>query len=130
MSPTIVCAPTISPPPPMPWMARNMISSVIVLESPASTDPIRKITIAAWKKIFRPYRSPSFPHSGVDTVEASRYAVTIQESLDRLCRSPAIVGRAVATIVWSRPASSIPSSSPVMTTRTWSELSCGGTARS
>jgi hypothetical protein len=128
MSPTIVCAPTSSPPPPMPWMARKMISSVIVSESPASTDPTRKITIAAWKKIFRPYRSPSFPQSGVETVEASRYAVTIQESLDRLCRSPAMVGSAVATIVWSRAASSIPSSSPVMTTRTWRELSGSGPA--
>ncbi len=49
MSPMIVCAPTISPPPPMPWMARKMISSVMVWETPASTDPIRKITIAAWK---------------------------------------------------------------------------------
>jgi hypothetical protein len=32
----------------------------------------RKITIEAWKKIFRPYGSPSLPHSGVETVVASR----------------------------------------------------------
>ena len=49
-----------------------MISSVIVWDSPASTEPTRKITIAAWKNTFRPYWSPSLPHSGVDTVEASR----------------------------------------------------------
>ena len=71
-SPTMVWAPTMSPPPPMPCSARKMISSVIVWDSPASTDPIRKMTIAAWKNIFRPYRSPSLPQSGVETVEASR----------------------------------------------------------
>ncbi len=118
MSPTMVWAPTMSPPPPMPWMARKMISSVIVWDSPASTDPIRKITMAAWKNIFLPYRSPSFPHSGVETVEASRYAVTTQDSFERLCRSPAMVGSAVATMVWSSAASSIPSSNPVMMTST------------
>ena len=31
-----------------------------------------KMTMADWKKIFRPYWSPSFPHSGVDAVDASR----------------------------------------------------------
>ena len=36
------------------------------------------MTIAAWKKNFRPYWSPSFPHSGVETVEDNRYAVTTQ----------------------------------------------------
>jgi hypothetical protein len=38
----------------MPWMARKMISSVIVWESPARADPTRKMTIAAWKNFFRP----------------------------------------------------------------------------
>ena len=50
----IVWAPTISPPPPMPWMARKAISSVIELASPDSAEPIRKITIAAWKNCLRP----------------------------------------------------------------------------
>src|SRR6266568_845280 len=31
----MVCAPTMRPPPPMPWMARKMISSVMVWDSPA-----------------------------------------------------------------------------------------------
>ena len=39
---------------------------------PDRIDPARKMTIAAWKKNFRPYWSPSLPHSGVDTVVASR----------------------------------------------------------
>ena len=68
----IVCAPTISPPPPSPCRARKAISSVMVWLNPDSADPITKITIAAWKKVLRPYWSPNFPHSGVDTVEESR----------------------------------------------------------
>ena len=72
MSPTIAWAPTIRPPLPRPCTARNAISSIIEWLSPDSTEPIRKITIAAWKNIFRPYWSPSLPHSGVDTVVASR----------------------------------------------------------
>ncbi len=56
----------------MPWTARNAISSSMEWDSPASADPMRKMTIAASKNILRPYRSPSLPHSGVDTVDASR----------------------------------------------------------
>ena len=48
------------------------MSSIMVWLSPEQTEPTRKITMAAWKKTFRPYWSPSFPHSGVDTVAASR----------------------------------------------------------
>src|SRR5215468_1666566 len=116
----------------MPWIARNAISSRIVCDSPASADPMRKMTIEASKNVLRPYRSPSLPHSGVDTVDASRYAVTTQDRWDSPCRSPAIVGSAVATIVWSSAASSIPSSSaPMMiSVRRWlsSLCSCAATA--
>ena len=56
----------------MPWTARNAINCSMVWESPASAEPIRKITIAAWKNVFRPYMSPSLPHSGVEMVDASR----------------------------------------------------------
>ncbi len=110
----MVCAPTIRPPPPSPWTARNAISSIIEWDRPDSAEPTRKITIEAWKNVFRPYMSPSLPHSGVDTVEASRYAVMTQDRCDSPCRSPAMVGSAVATIVWSRAASSMPSSSAPM----------------
>ncbi len=53
-------------------MARDAISQIIECARPDSAEPIRKITIEAWKNTFRPYMSPSLPHSGVDTVEASR----------------------------------------------------------
>ena len=39
---------------------------------PDRIEPATKMTIAAWKKILRPYWSPSLPQSGVDTVVASR----------------------------------------------------------
>ena len=65
-------APTIRPPLPSPCTARNAMSSNIDVLIPARIEPATKITIAAWKKIFRPYWSPSLPHSGVDTVMASR----------------------------------------------------------
>ena len=59
-------APTISPPAPIPWIARNAMSSAMDWDSPDSTEPTRKITMASWKSAFRPKRSPSFPHSGVE----------------------------------------------------------------
>ncbi len=48
------------------------MSMIMELLRPDRIEPTRKMTIAAWKKIFRPYWSPSLPHSGVDTVVASR----------------------------------------------------------
>ena len=68
----IVCAPTINPPPPSPCRARKAISSVMVWLKPHSADPTTKMTMEAWKKVLRPYWSPNFPHSGVETVDASR----------------------------------------------------------
>ena len=72
MSPTIAWAPMIRPPAPRPWIALKEMSSNIESLKPASAEPIRKITIAAEKNRLRPYWSPSFPQSGVETVEASR----------------------------------------------------------
>jgi hypothetical protein len=48
------------------------MSSIMLWLRPEQIEPIRKMMIAAWKKPFRPYWSPSFPHSGVETVAASR----------------------------------------------------------
>ena len=46
MSPMTLKAIAISPPPPMPWMARKAISWGMFWARPQSTEPIRKITIA------------------------------------------------------------------------------------
>jgi hypothetical protein len=48
------------------------MSMNIELAMPDRIEPMRKMTMDAWKKIFLPYWSPSLPHSGVDTVVASR----------------------------------------------------------
>ena len=53
-SPMMAWAPTISPPAPMPWMARNPINSIMDWERPESIEPARKITMANWKRLFRP----------------------------------------------------------------------------
>ncbi len=71
-SPTMAMESTISPPPPRPWRNLKAISSGMFRASPHSTEPARKITTAVWNSRFRPYWSPSFPHSGVPAVEASR----------------------------------------------------------
>ncbi len=64
-------APTMRPPAPRPWMARNAMSWSMEWARPDSAEPIRKITIAIISSRLRPYRSPSLPYSGVVTVEAS-----------------------------------------------------------
>jgi hypothetical protein len=53
-SPMMACAPTSRPPAPTPWTARNAISSIMFCDKPESMEPIRKITIASWKRFFRP----------------------------------------------------------------------------
>ena len=46
---------------------------------PHSAEPTRKMTIEVRKMPLRPYRSPSLPQMGVETVVPSTYAVTTQE---------------------------------------------------
>ena len=53
-------------------MPRKMISSVMFCDAPASSEPIRKVTIANSRTGRRPYRSEILPYSGVDAVDASR----------------------------------------------------------
>ena len=85
------------------------MSSIMLCAWPHSAEPIRKMTIDAWNSVLRPNWSPSLPHSGVDAVVASRYAVTTQDRWLRPPRSPTMVGSAVATMVWSSAASRIAS---------------------
>ena len=53
-SPMMAWDPTIRPPAPAPWMARQMMSSSMFCERPESIEPIRKMTIASWKNFLRP----------------------------------------------------------------------------
>ncbi len=72
MSPTIANASVMRPPAPMPWMARVAMSSGMFWLAPAKADPMRNTTMANWNTLLRPYRSETFPYSGVDAVEVSR----------------------------------------------------------
>jgi hypothetical protein len=62
---------TMSPPPPAPWTARQAMSWPIVWDVPARTEPARKMTMQAMKRVLRPKRSPSLPQSTVVAVLAS-----------------------------------------------------------
>ena len=73
--------------------------------------------IAVWKISLRPYRSEILPHSGVDAVWVSRYAVTTHDKWFRPPSSLVIRGSAVPTMDWSRAARNIPAISPDITTR-------------
>ena len=46
--------PTIRPPAPIPWIARKAMSSAMDWDSPESTEPTRKITMASWNSALRP----------------------------------------------------------------------------
>ncbi len=70
-------------------------------------------TIAARSRLLRPYRSDALPQMGVVAAAASTYTVTTQERSPSPPRSPAIVGSAVAMIVWSSAAMNMTSSSPL-----------------
>ena len=105
-----------SPPAPAPCRARKAMSSPMFWERPARAEPVKKMTMAVWKIRLRPKRSLILPQRGTDTVDVRMYAVTTHDSCRSPPRSPTIVGRAVATIVWSRAANSIPAMSPRKTT--------------
>lgn len=44
----------------------------MLLDRPHRKEPLMKMIAEIWKINFRPYRSPNFPTSTVDTVSASR----------------------------------------------------------
>lgn len=116
-TPMMVMTPTISPPAPRPWSARNATSAPIDVATPHSAEPTRKITIAEANSDLRPYRSPSLPQTGVETVDVSRYAATTQDRCPNPPRSATMAGSAVLTISASSIASSIASRRPGRTVR-------------
>src|SRR3954447_13459488 len=100
-------ASVISPPAAAPWMPRTTTSCVRSCAAPHRAEAATNTARAPWSRRLRPWRSPSLPQSGVDAVAATTYAVTSQETSLRRPRSVAIVGSAVARIVWSSTAGSI-----------------------
>ena len=86
-------------------------------------------TMLPMKIDFRPNRSPNLPPRIVAIVWVSRYAVTTQLMCSAPPRSPTIVGSAVATIVESSAASSIPPMiSAKATLRAVDPSGCGSSA--
>ena len=61
MSAMIAWALTMSPPAPIPWIARKAMSSAIVWLSPASIEPARKIRIAAMEDGLSPVHVAELP---------------------------------------------------------------------
>ena len=79
-------------------------------------EPIRKMTMALWKIFLRPNMSLILPYNGVATALVSKYEVATHEYLLSPCRSLAIRGKAVETMVWSRAARSMASMRALMIT--------------
>src|SRR5205807_9092909 len=87
--------------------AGETISQVISFAAPQTADAARNHASEIWSTRLRPTRSRSFPHSGVVAAAVITYAeITHETSLSRP-RSEAIVGSAVARMVWSSTAGSI-----------------------
>ncbi len=86
--------------------------------TPDSAEPARNTRIAARSSPLRPNRSLTLPQIGVNAAAARTYTVTTQVSWLSPPSSPAIVGSAVAMIVWSSAATNIVSSRPPKTSRT------------
>jgi hypothetical protein len=59
-------------PPPMPWITRNTIKLISDQEKPQSSDPIRKVAIAAIHMLRAPKRCADQPASGMTIASASR----------------------------------------------------------
>jgi hypothetical protein len=50
----VAMASAIRPPPPRPWIARKAISSSMLWDQPASSEPTRNVMIAIWNSSLRP----------------------------------------------------------------------------
>ena len=111
-SATLAAASVITPPAAMPWTARKAISSPMLLAAPESAENTMNMRMAALRRLLRPYMSDAFPHSGVEAAAPRTYTVTTQDRSPRPPSSPAIVGSAVAMIVWSRAPINIATSRP------------------
>ena len=103
---------------PMPWTTRQAMRNGTLWAMPAATEPRTNTTVALWTSTFLLNRSASLPQMGVVTVVARSEAVMIQVYwLWVPCRSPMIVGSAVATMVEHSIAVNSAASRPVMAWR-------------
>lgn len=80
--------------------------------APDSAENAMNIRIAALIRLFRPYMSDALPHRGVEAAAPRTYTVTTHDSSLSPPSWPAIVGSAVAMIVWSSAPMNIATSKP------------------
>src|SRR5258705_5938157 len=98
-------------------------------EVPASAEPITNNVMESWTSSFLLIRSDSLPQIGVDTVVASKLAVSTQVySVWLPSRSAVIVGRALLTIVELSIAVNSAASSPINISRISLWVSAGAAA--
>ena len=114
------------PPIARPCRTRLPIRNGTLWDRPASAEPITNKVMASWTSSFLLTRSASLPQIGVDTVVASRLAVTTQVYCAWLpFRSAMIVGRALATMVVLSMAVNSAASRPTSTSRICRWVSAG-----
>ena len=80
--------------------------------TPDNAENAMNTTIAARIRSLRPKRSDALPHRGVEAAAPRTYTVTTHESALSPPSWPAIVGSAVAMIVWSSAPMNIATNSP------------------
>jgi len=102
------------------------VSSVGANAQPS--DAIEKIARAPSSMRLRPKRSPRCPYSGAAIVAASRYETTTQEISAKPLSELPIVGKALASIVWSAAARNIATITPGKTRRNAWRLVSGAPA--
>jgi hypothetical protein len=89
----------ISPPPPMPWTARAAMSMPMLLDSAATSEPTKNMTLADIRIGFLPKMSENLAHIGVELAAPSRYAEPIQVKPAADLKCSEMVGKAVVIIV-------------------------------
>ena len=98
-------------------MARAAMSCPMFCDRPATSDAATNSPKALWNSSFRPQRSDSLPHNGVETVIVSMVADATHEYWSWPPSSPTIVGSAVPTTEVKIIEVSMASMSPDMTSR-------------
>lgn len=68
----MICATVMSPPPPIPVKARNMINCIELPATDAASDPRKKMSSPDSKTVFRDQISESLPYSSWKLVDVLR----------------------------------------------------------
>src|SRR4051812_27886522 len=120
IEPMIDCTRAVRPPMPRPWTTRQTMRNGTLCAMPAAMEPMTNTMMDSCTSSFLLNRSDSLPQMGVLTVVASSDAVMTQVYWRWVpCRSPMMVGSAVATMVELSIAVKSAARRPVMASRMW-----------